>query len=104
MAKAKRYYYLVDSLDSQRGEVISKGLKAISSIEGVKIDLSQGIVEVLATAKPDTNVQIACEVAGTVIRSKIKKSRSWKGCNKRKSKGKNNYKKKTFYANGWCWL
>ncbi len=73
MAKAKRYYYLVDNLDSQRGEVISKGLKAISTIEGVNVDVSQGIVEVLATAKPDTNVQVACDMAGTVIRSKIKK-------------------------------
>ena len=73
MAKTKRYYYLVDDLNPRKGEVIANGLKAISTIEAVNIDIAQGIVEVVATKNPDVNVETACEVAGTVLRTKMKK-------------------------------
>ena len=73
MPKSKRYYYLVDDMDPRKGDVIARGLKAISTVDGVNIDLTQGIVEVVASKNPDINVQTACEVAGTVLRTKIKK-------------------------------
>ena len=73
MPKSKRFYYLVDNLDPQRGDLIAKGLKAISSVEGVGIDLTQGVLEVVANRNPDAHVQVACDVAGTVLRTKIKK-------------------------------
>ena len=73
MAKPKRYYYLVDNLDPRKGDVIARGLKAIDAVEAVNVDLVQGVVEVVATKNPDLNVQTACEVAGTVLRTKIKK-------------------------------
>ena len=73
MAKSKRFYYLVDNLTQQRADVIVKGLKAVDSIEAVRVDMSQGIVEVVASRKPDDNMEAACEVAGTVLRTKIKK-------------------------------
>ena len=73
MPKAKRFYYLVDNLNPQRGEIIAKGLKAVDSIEAVNVDLSQGIIEVVALRNPDLNVSAACDVAGTVLRTKIKK-------------------------------
>ncbi len=73
MSKAKRYYYLVDDLNPHKGDVIARGLKAISTIDAVNVDLTQGVVEVVATRNPDINIQTACEVAGTVLRTKIKK-------------------------------
>ncbi len=73
MPKPKRYYYLVDDLNEHKGDVIARGLKAISSVEAVTIDLGQGLLEVLASKNPDMNVQTACDVAGTVLRTKIKK-------------------------------
>lgn len=73
MPKSKRYFYLVDEMDSQKGDVIAKGLKAISTVEAVTIDLTQGVVEILASRNPDINIQTACDVAGTVLRTKIKK-------------------------------
>ena len=73
MPKSKRYYYLVDDLDPRKGDLIARGLKAISTIDAVNVDLVQGVVEVVATRNPDINIQTACEVAGTVLRTKIKK-------------------------------
>lgn len=73
MPKPKRYYYLVDNLNPQRGDLIARGLKAISSVDAVNVDLTQGIVEVVASRNPDSNVETACDVAGTVLRTKIKK-------------------------------
>ena len=73
MPKLKRYYYLVDDLDPQKGDVIARGLKAISTIEAVNVDLVQGVVEVVASKSPDANMEAACQVSGTVLRTKIKK-------------------------------
>ena len=73
MPKPKWHYYLIDNLDAARGDIISRGLKAISSVQGVKIDIAQGVVEVLSTQKPDEHIQIACKVAGTTLRTKIKR-------------------------------
>ena len=72
MPKAKRFYYLVDNLDMHKGEIIARGLKAVDSIEAVNVDLGQGIVEVVALRNPDLNVSAACDVAGTILRTKIK--------------------------------
>lgn len=73
MAKLKRHFYLVDNLDAQKGAMISRGLKAVSTIESVGVDLAQGIVNVSSSSNPDAHVQMACDVAGTVIRTKLKK-------------------------------
>ena len=73
MPKPKRYYYLVDNLNPQRGDLIARGLKEITSIDAVNVDLTQGLIEVVASRSPDTNVEAACEVAGTILRTKIKK-------------------------------
>ena len=73
MAKAKRYFYLVDNLDATKADVISRGLKALTTVTGVSVNLGQGIVEVVATVNPDEHVKMACDVAGTVMRTKLKK-------------------------------
>jgi hypothetical protein len=73
MPKPKRYYYLVDDLDARKGDVIARGLKEISTIDAVNVDLVQGIVEVVGTRNPDVNIETACQVAGAVLRTKIKK-------------------------------
>jgi hypothetical protein len=74
MAKPKSHYYLIDNLDANRAEIITRGLKAVSSITGVSVKLSQGIVEVVSASNPDVHMKMACDVAGTVMRTKIKKS------------------------------
>jgi hypothetical protein len=73
MPKPKRYYYLVDELDPRNGDVIARGLKEISTIEAVNVDLVQGVVEVVASKNPDVNIETACQIAGAVLRTKIKK-------------------------------
>jgi hypothetical protein len=73
MPKPKRYYYLVDQLDPRRGDLIARGLKAVTSVDAVSVDLKQSIIEVVASRDPGHNVQKACEVAGTIFRTPIKK-------------------------------
>ena len=73
MAKTKRYHYLVDGLTQSAGEVISKGLEAVESIEAVRIDVGRGMLEVVSSHTPDANVEMACNLAGAVIRTKLKK-------------------------------
>ena len=77
MAKVKRFYYLVDDLTPEKSEVMARGLKALSIVEGVKIDVAQNLVEIVATRNPDSNVQMACDVAGTVLRTKMKKKQAF---------------------------
>ncbi len=73
MAKAKRYFYLLDNVDEEKRDIIEKGLKAIDSVTGVHVELTERVLEVSSTIKPDTHVQMACEVAGTIVRTKLKK-------------------------------
>jgi hypothetical protein len=73
MAKMKRYHYLIDGLTQSAGSVISKGLEAVESIEAVNIDISRGMIEVVSSHTPDANVEMACSLAGAVIRTKLKK-------------------------------
>lgn len=75
MAKSKKYRYIVDNLDASKADVIAGGLRVVRYIEAVKISVSQGIVEVLAAQNPESNVEIACQVAGAAVRTRIKKKR-----------------------------
>ncbi len=73
MPKPKRYYYLVDNLDPQRSDLIARGLKAVTTVDAVSVDLTQSIIEVVASRDPGHNVRTACEVAGSIFRTSIKK-------------------------------
>ena len=73
MAKVKRYYYLLDNLTAQKGELLKQGLKAVSTVIGVGVDIRQSILEISANRNPHDHVKTACDVAGTPIRAKIKK-------------------------------
>ena len=73
MPKPKRYYYLVDQLDPSRGDLIARGLNAVTSVDAVNVDLKQCIIEVVASRDPEHNVRAACEVAGTIFRTPLKK-------------------------------
>ena len=73
MEKPKQHFYLIDNLDTARADMISRGLKAVSSIESVGVDVGQGIVNVVSKGNPDEHVRVACDVAGTVIRTNLKK-------------------------------
>ena len=73
MAKAKRFAYIVDGLTPANAEAIARGLDALTIIQSLKIDIRQNLLEVTATRNPDANVEMACEMSGTVMRAKLKK-------------------------------
>ena len=73
MAKAKRYFYLVDNLTPKNGAILKRGLQTVSIITGVGVDVRKGVIEVTATKNPEVNVRAACNDAGAPLRRKIKK-------------------------------
>ena len=73
MAKAKRFLYLIDDLTPEKADLMTRGLESLSIIKGVKINMNQNVLEVLALRNPDANVETACNLAGTVLRTKMKK-------------------------------
>jgi hypothetical protein len=73
MARAKTYYYVVDSLDTEKGEKIRSALREISAIQAIGIRVSAGVVEVQSTKDVETEVQMACTVVGCTFRTRVKK-------------------------------
>ncbi|ADK80592.1 hypothetical protein [Sediminispirochaeta smaragdinae] len=71
MARGKEYGYLLDGLNSERAEMIKRALRAIPEIKSISIRPSQGTIQLIATKDPETQVKIACEVAGCVFRLKL---------------------------------
>ncbi|HUX13674.1 MAG TPA: hypothetical protein VMW87_11645 [Spirochaetia bacterium] len=70
MSKSRSFYYIVDKLTADRAEVIRKGLNAITGVDGVKVSVNRGMVEVTARKDLEAQVRIACEVAGAVYRTR----------------------------------
>lgn len=73
MARAKRHYYLIDNLTAARAETITRGLKAITSVTGVHVNMTEKLLEVISARNPDEHVRVACNVAGAVLRTKVKR-------------------------------
>jgi hypothetical protein len=73
MAKINRFFYLVDKLDSRSTAVMEKSLNMIPEIHSVSISPKQGLVEVYAKKDVEDQVKLACDVAGSIFRTKIKK-------------------------------
>ncbi len=70
MFKNRSFHYIVDKLTADRAEVIRKGLIAVSGVDGVKVSVNRGMVEVIARKDMEAQVRIACEVAGAVYRTR----------------------------------
>ncbi len=73
MFKPKTYYYLIDSLNDRTADILKKALATVSSIVGVNIDVSSGIMIIKAGKDVEVNVKAACNAAGTTLRTKLKK-------------------------------
>jgi hypothetical protein len=73
MAKAKRFSYIVDDLTPEKAETIARGLDALTFVKSLKIDIKQSLLEVVSLKNPDSNVEMACRLSGTILRAKVKK-------------------------------
>ncbi len=77
MARTKTYYYLIDNLTPEKGEVMKRAMQTNSSIESITLRPREGIVEVIATRDVEDSVKIACDIAGTHFRIKMKKKKAF---------------------------
>ena len=73
MGKINRYFYLVDKLDNEKSTIIQKSLKLIPEIQSVSISPKQGLLDIYAKRDVEDQVKLACDVAGTIFRTRIKK-------------------------------
>ena len=73
MARIKPFYYLIDGLNPEKGEQIRQSLKALMEVDDARFSVNQGVVEVFAKKDMEDQVRLACTVAGTGFRTKVKK-------------------------------
>jgi len=73
MAKARSFYYLVDHLDRNVAADIRAALDTISGVESINMRLNENIIEVHSLRDVEEQLTMACIVAGTTYRTKVKK-------------------------------
>lgn len=71
MAKEKAFFYLIDKLNSVTGETLKKALMTVPGVSGVSVKLREGLVEIAANRDVETEVRMACDVAGTTFRTRV---------------------------------
>lgn len=76
MPRTKTYYYLIDNLTPETGEVMKRALQPTSSIESITLRIREGLLEVIAERDVEDVVKIACDIAGTRFRIKVKKRKA----------------------------
>jgi len=73
MARTKTYYYLIDNLNPEKSVVMKRALQTVSSIESITLRPEEGLLEVIATRDVEDSVKIACDIAETTFRVRVKK-------------------------------
>ena len=73
MLRARPFYYLVDRLDSRSVAPLRLALKTVADIEEVIVHLAAGVLEVRAFRDVEAEVRFACEVAGTALRTRLRR-------------------------------
>jgi hypothetical protein len=72
MARTNIYYFLIDKLDHKKAEVMKKSLKTVTDIKRISINPTQRLIEIESSADIEPQVQLACNVAGTIFRRRVK--------------------------------
>ena len=73
MGKAKQFYYVVDKLNKDSAETIRASLNVVPEIEKVFVSVTDGVIEVYAKKNVEKQVEMACDVAGALFRTSVKK-------------------------------
>jgi hypothetical protein len=69
MARYKSYFYIIDMLNSQNGEVIKKSLTVLPDVYDVILRINQGYIEIKASRNMTPSVKVACEIAQVKFRT-----------------------------------
>lgn len=72
MARTKTYYYLIDKLNNSNAATFKKALLTVDSIKSITIRPNESMVELISTRNPEDSVKIACDIAGTEFRVRVK--------------------------------
>jgi PDZ domain-containing secreted protein len=72
MARTKTYYYLIDKLNNSNAGTFKKVLQTVDSIKSITIRPNESMVELISTRNPEDSVKIACDIAGTKFRVRVK--------------------------------
>ena len=72
-SKTKEYIYLLDGLNEENSEKLKISLKSVDFITNIKVDARSGIVQLGAKSNPETQLKMACALAGCLIRTQVKK-------------------------------
>jgi len=72
MARTKTYYYLIDNMTPDKAVVMKRALQTVSSIHSITMRPSEGIIEVIASRDVEDSIKIACDIAQTIFRIRIK--------------------------------
>ena len=75
MARTKTYYYLIDNLTQEKATVLKRALQTVSSIHSITLRPQEGMLEVIAARDVEDSVKIACDIAETTFRIRVKKRR-----------------------------
>lgn len=70
---ARSFLYLIDGLNVERGHRLKRALEQVPGVAKVTVQADQGVIEVRASRDPEIQVKMACSIAGTVFRVKMKK-------------------------------
>ena len=74
MARSTKQYFILDKLDRESGDIMKKSLTALPEVNGFRYDLQKGMIEVDAGRDVEDQVKLACDVAGTIFRIRVKKN------------------------------
>ncbi len=73
MPKLNTFYYIVDRLSKENAGTLQQSLEIIPEIKEVRISPQQGLIEVTSARDAEAQVRLACDVTGTIFRTKVKK-------------------------------
>ncbi len=73
MARVKTYRYIVDKLNTESSDRIKKALRQVDEIKSITVDPSAGVVELVAARDLETELKLACDIAGASFRVKMKR-------------------------------
>ncbi|MFP4178662.1 MAG: hypothetical protein ACLFSA_01280 [Spirochaetaceae bacterium] len=73
--REKTFFYLVDRLSGDNSSALKAALLSVPGIESITVRPDEGMVEIIAPRKMDDEVRVACDAAGLLFRTRVKRRR-----------------------------
>ena len=73
MGRTQSYFYLIDNLNNEKGELIRNSLMALSDVTDVRYSVRESIIEVRTSRDVEQQLRMACEMNGAGLRTKVNK-------------------------------